>query len=427
MHPNILGRRGSLEKTAQVHNSAWRDAALGLEKEASLTATFGFNALRKLAPKSDLFIGSKTPWLASKFVNRGRQLRKGVKDAGERGLLQGTLEDLGMAPESAHMNHGVALLQDAAARVKIKKNPFMHKPEDIDRLNKNLKGGKTRMLELRDQIKELKRQGKGSTPEYQRLINERKTHAGHFKNSLRELRKEQQVGDLPMNEVMDEFERGAHRLAKEQGMGESELQYAGPMMRGKLNDYLLKAGIDPENTNLRRAQDRMTRWAGEAEQARVADVDAGRSDFGKKVGKWGRTIYDHGMTSQEAGAGLLGRMQLDDVYDPIAKNRVAAEGLYGAATDLLGSTGRAAYAPVEALEKKYGPAAAKKLNELKEDALSWEPMDSATSVGKSMGLIPNDLTLPPAYFPPPSPKKIPKLSKSEKRRIKKLKNKKRRR
>lgn len=427
MYPQLLGRGQSFTKTARIQNSEWREAALSLEKKASLSAAVAANATRILAPKSDVFVASKTPWLASKFLNRARRMRRGA-GKNTRGMVQSFAEDFGLAPEAAHLHAGVGLLQDAAMRVKAKHGTgFMHTPERLETLNRNLSRGKKNLLKLKKQIKDAKAEGRAEDvvtksglviPGWKSLNAERKREAGTFKQFYRELNKEKQVGSLPMSDVLDEMERGAYELGKKSGMGPAELAGAGAAGRAKLDDMLLAAGIDPAKTTLRQAQDRLVRFSEKSEADRIAKADAKRSDFGKMLARAGRFIYDPDKTSSEVSAKLIGSMQLDDVYDPIARNRSTADNIFKAqATEALAGLGDSVYGGViEPLEQKYGPAAAKKLTELRESVLEYDPMETARDAAKALGMS-TEVKPPPSYIPP-TPKV---LSNSEKRRIKKLK------
>lgn len=357
------------------------------------TSTIKHNAERVYIPQSPLFLGAKTPWLAAKFQNRGRQLRQGVANAGERSGVQTLMEDFMMAPEASHMNKGVALVQDAATRAKIKMNPFMHKPEDIDRLNRDLKSGKSNMYALRDRIKALRAQGQEGTPEYRELIANRRDAAGVFKRNLKELRQEQQLGDLPMTSVMDKLQAAGLQKARKEGMGEERAHLSAMMGRAMINEHLEEAGIDPSKTNLRQVQDRLHRWANDTRADRHAKADAKRSGFGKAIAGTMRKLYDPGMGSGETSSRLLGQIQLDDVYDPLAKMRTSAESVSGAATSGLATAGRLGHAPAEALEKRYGKQAKEYLVKAREGVLEWDPVESAKK------LVGADA--PPPVLPPP--------------------------
>jgi hypothetical protein len=412
-----------MEKRAARHRNA------ELEKVAILSFlpwnTIKMNAERKHIASLPPLLALKGPWAASKAINRGAAKRLGATNAGKRSLLQTGIEDYLIAPEAADITQGVGLLQDAAMRAKIKMNPFMHKPEDIGSLNSALKSGKKNMLQMRDRIKELRAQGLEGTPEYRALIAGRREAAGTFKNNLRELRREQLVGDIPMDNIMEELQEAGLDLARKKGYGTHQASAAAGLGRAMLQDQLEAAGVDANKMNLRQVQDRLAQWADETRTARHEAADAKRSDFGKAIAGFTRKFYDPTTTNWEMGGRFLGSMQLDDVYDPIAKRRSTADGLLSSlATNVASRGGRIAYAPAEALDARYGKKAGELVDKVREGVLEWDPKETAASVAKKLrgsGDVPADVpALPaPTRLPPalntPKPRSKDNLRKMQRR------------
>jgi len=283
------------------------------------------------------------------------------------------------------MNAGAGMLQDAAVAAKMKMNPFMHTPEVIARLNNALRSGKKNLHKMRDGIKELRAEGKEGTPEYSDLISKRKAAASVFRDNLRELRKEQMLGDIPLDRVVDEVETVGIEAGRKAGYGPRQTAASASTARAILMDQLEAADIDPTKINLRQAQDQLHRYADSTRDARYAKADAKRSGFGKAVVGAVRKAYDPGMSSGEVSSRLIGQMQLDDVYDPLAKMRSSADGLFSSnATNTLAAAGRIAHKPAEALEDRFGQKIKDLAVSAREGLLEFDPTEIPSTIGKKL-------------------------------------------
>ena len=457
--PVIVGRGFYLEKVAAPYDSRWRKAALSLEKKASLSTAL-FNATRKYAPNSEVFLTSKVPWLASKFINRGRQLRRGVSgdSLGTRGIVQTAAEDLMLAPESGSLNNMVGLIQDAATRVKLKKNTFMHDRVTMDRLNNELFNDKKNLLSLKTSIKALKEQGQADDitttvagvptimPGWKTLTKERKQTALRFKKNLKELRREQPVGDLPVKDMLDEVQNLAQEQAISIGESPATAEIMGKLGRQKIEDLMLKADVDPKRTNIRQMQDKLYDWQKTTKAERNKAKDKNRSWLGRPLAAFGRTIYDKDLSTSEVSSKILGSVQLDDMYDPLAKNRIIdakqripllmnenqGVNVFGSVADGLAAAGESIYAPIEAAQKRYGASVSEGIDTVREGVLEWDPTDFSpgkTPILSGMGIdLGHNITVPPPMYLPPVPKVNSKRNLQKlKRKVKKKGRKKRRR
>ena len=304
-----------------------------LEKTAMDPVTAGFlaflkrNATIKHVHQVPSVMKSKKPLLGSKLRRASRALRHGFHDTGldapGTDALQTAIQTYGIDTTLGSVQNISELMGKAIHNIKRKTGTgFIHTPETINRLNVDLRSKKKNLLNLKKRIDEARSGGQGNDF-LDALIEQRRNLALSMKKDMRELRKETQLGDLSFKTVRDEVINLSKKKAKEQGANEELVDIAGRLTGAKLNQVF--KNVDPK-TKMRRVQDMTAEAADASRKARYAEKDSKRSGLGRAIGRVGRKFVDPGATKTEALQDLLGKAQLDDVYDPMARRRDYATG-----------------------------------------------------------------------------------------------------